>query len=355
MEEDSKKTSLALEEKLESAAALNSSERASANDIIEEVPLAEVQSHGSAAMVRPISGIRRRLMRMSVRKGETAKNVFLMCMKILVFIICILPFYWSILTALKPADKILSSFDLLPRYVTFDNFAKAFANPLIWEGLKNTLIVTLLTMVINILFSLLAGYAFARLDFAGKGIVFKIMLTSMMLPFAVVFMPTFLVLARFPLVGGNNIFGQGGYGFTGPSTMIFGIVLPSAVSVYNIFFLRQFFLTLPNELAESARLDGAGEFRIFFSIYLPLIQPALASLAVFTFQAGWNNYFWPNILSQGQFMVLTMVLRTFYQGLTPDHGAGMAFTLVVTLPMLLIFIFFQRYFMKGISVAGMKE
>ena len=268
--------------------------------------------------------------------------------------IALFPFYWSIVTSLKPLNEIME-FSLWPKKPSLLNYKEALLNPDLAESLFNTVFITVVGMAINILVSLLAGYAFAKIKFKGSRVLFRIMQTSMMLPFAVMFIPTYIVLARFPLIGGNNLFGQGGFGFVGVNTQFFGIILPSCISVYNIFFIRQFFLTLSDELGESARIDGAGELRIFGQIYLPMMTPAVATLAIFAFQAGWNNYFWPYILGQGSFKILTIALRQYYTAVAPEHGVAMAFNLLITLPMIVFFIVFQRYFMSGLSAGAVEE
>lgn len=267
--------------------------------------------------------------------------------------ISLFPFYWAIVTSLKPLNEIMQ-FSLWPKNPTISNYKQALRNVDLWPSLFNTLAVTVVGMVINIAVSLLAGYAFAKIRFKGNKVLFRIMQTSMMLPFAVMFIPTYIVLARFPLVGGNDILGQGGFGFVGEGTQFLGIILPSCISVYNIFFIRQFFLTLPDELGESARIDGAGELRIFGQIYLPMMLPAVATLAIFAFQGGWNNYFWPYILGQGNFKILTIVLRQYYTAVAPEHGIAMAFNLLITIPMIIFFIAFQKYFMSGLSAGAVK-
>lgn len=281
-------------------------------------------------------------------------RVFQIVMIVLWLFVALFPFYWSIITSLKPLDEIME-FSLWPRNPTFGNYKAAFRNPDLLVSLFNTLSVTVVGMAVNIVVSLLAGYAFAKIKFKGSKVLFRVMQTSMMLPFAVMFIPTYIILARFPLIGGNNILGQGGYGFVGESTQFLGIILPSSISVYNIFFIRQFFLTLSDELGESARIDGAGELRIFAQIYLPMMLPAVATLAIFAFQGGWNNYFWPYILGQGNFKILTIALRQYYTAVAPEHGVAMAFNLIITLPMIVFFIVFQRYFMSGLSAGAVKE
>ncbi|MDR1093855.1 MAG: carbohydrate ABC transporter permease [Clostridiales bacterium] len=302
------------------------------------------QSVGTAGAGRPYA----------LKAKKRGLKAFKITAAALWLVICIFPFYWSIVTSLKPLNEIMI-FSLWPKSPTWLNFKDAFLNKDLVRAVFNTVGVTVAGMGVNIAVSLLAGYAFARIRFRGGKAMFKIMQASMMLPFAVMFIPTYIVLARFPLVGGNNILGQGGYGFVGQETQFLGIILPSCVSVYNIFFLRQFFLTLPNELGESAKIDGARELRIFALIYLPLMRPAVATLAIFTFQSGWNNYFWPYILGQGQYKVLTIVLRQYYTAIAPDHGVAMAFNLIITIPMILFFIVFQRYFMSGLTAGSVKE
>jgi multiple sugar transport system permease protein len=246
-------------------------------------------------------------------------------------------------------------FSLWPKNPTVVNYRAAIKNPDLPVAFVNTLLTTVVGMAINILVSLLAGYAFARIKFAGGKQLFRVMQMSMMLPFAVMFIPTYIVLARFPLLGGNNILGQGGFGLVGRGAQFVGIIIPSCISVYNIFFIKQFFLTLPNELGESAKIDGAGELLIFARIYLPMIVPAVATLSIFAFQGGWNNYFWPYILGQGNFKILTIALRQYYAEIAPDHGVAMAFNLLITLPMIAFFLVFQRYFMSGMTAGSIKE
>ena len=189
--------------------------------------------------------------------------------------------------------------------------------------------------------------------FRGGKLVYRLMLFSVMIPSTVLLIPQFLVLARFPLVGGNNLFGQGGYGFSGN---FLGVVLPTAISVFNILFMRSFFISLPNELGEAGRIDGSGEARIFFQLYLPLAKPAMATLSVFCFQAGWNSFLWPNvILRSGNFKVLTQGLASFTVNNSVDYGPMMAATVCATIPVLIVFLFAQKYFIQGIAFSGTKS
>lgn len=183
--------------------------------------------------------------------------------------------------------------------------------------------------------------------------MFSLLLSSMMIPGIITMIPQFLVLKNFPLVGGNNIFGQGGQGFINNYA---AIILPGAVGAYAVFFMKQFFETLPDELAEAARVDGCSEFRIFWNIYLPLILPAAITLGIMTFQSGWNNFMWPMIvLNSKDMMTIQVGLSTFQYQYNTQYGPLMAGTVISVMPTLLLFIFAQKYYIQGIAFSGGKE
>lgn len=280
-----------------------------------------------------------------------AALILLLCF---VAIIMVLPFYWSVLTSLRPDKEIFKiPIEWLPKSITFDHYRRVFEVFPFFKYFCNTLIITVSGLLSNLLFGSLAGYAFAKLSFKGRNLIFKLMLMTLMLPGVVILIPQFLVLKNFPLAGGNNLFGQGGTGFI---DSFLGVILPGAIGVYGIFFMRQFFLTLPNDLGESARVEGAGECTIFARVYLPLVKPALASLAIFGFQGGWNNFLWPNIILQDpDKKVLTMGLQAFTFNNYAEYGPMMAASVLICIPVFLVFIFFQKYFVQGVALSGMKE
>ena len=175
--------------------------------------------------------------------------------------------------------------------------------------------------------------------------------------------PQFLVLKNFPLVGGNNIFGQGGQGLINHYA---AIILPGAVGAYAVFFMKQFFETLPDELAEAARVDGANALQsfksvtvpmlIFWNIYLPLILPAAVTLGIMTFQSGWNSFMWPMIvLNSRDMMTIQVGLSTFQYQYNTQYGPLMAGTVISVLPTLLLFLFAQKYYIQGIAFSGSKD
>lgn len=270
-----------------------------------------------------------------------------------VAIVMFLPFYWSLLTSFRINSEILKlPIKWYPTSFTFEHYITVFREVEIVRMFLNSIITTLAGLFTNLFFGTLAAYSFAKIKFSGHKIVFNVMLISLMIPGVITLVPTFLVILRFPLIGGNNLFGQGGIGFY---DNLAAVVLPGAVGVYGIFFMRQFFVTLPDDYAESARIDGASEFKIFYKIYLPLVLPGLMTLGIFTFQGGWNSFMWPNIvLISDTNQLLTMAFKSFQSSTLKQYGPLMAVSLLMALPILILYIFAQKYFIKGIAVGGTK-
>ena len=164
--------------------------------------------------------------------------------------------------------------------------------------------------------------------------------------------PTFIVLRGFPLAGGNDLTGTGGLGLI---NSYWAILLPGATGAFSIFFMKQFFEQLPKELGESARIDGASEFKIFWNVYFPLAKPALTTLGIMTFQAGWNAFMWPMIVLNADEMKTVQVgLAAFQYNYNTNYGPLMAGTILATLPVLVLFIFAQRNYVQGMADAGIK-
>lgn len=270
-------------------------------------------------------------------------------------VIMLLPFYWSIITAIRPLmESMRIPISFVPSEITFDNFTEFFSKQdNFFSALGNTIIITAVGMFTNLFFGSMAGYAFSKLRFRGRKIIFKIMILSLMIPSIVTLLPQYYVLAKFPLVGGNDIFGNGGSGFIGT---VLAVILPGAIGVYGIFFMRQFFHGVPAALGEAARVDGASEFRIFWQIYLPQVSSGLITLGIITFNSYWNSYLWPSVvLISGDVSVLSLILGQYQQIYETDYGAIMAGSLIIMLPSLLIFAFLQKYFMNTVTFAGIKE
>lgn len=270
-------------------------------------------------------------------------------------VIMLLPFYWSIITAIRPqAESMAIPISFIPKEITFDNFTNFFTKQTnFFSALGYTVLITVVGMFTNLFFGSMAGYAFSKLEFRGRKTIFKIMIASLMVPSIVTLLPQYFVLAKFPLIGGNDITGTGGAGFIGTP---WAVVLPGAIGVYGIFFMRQFFHGTPKALGEAARIDGASEFRIFWQIYLPQVTSGLITLGIITFNSYWNSYLWPSVvLSVGDVSMLSLILGRYQQIYDTDYGAIMAGSIIIMLPSLLIFAFLQKYFLNTVTFAGIKE
>jgi len=268
-------------------------------------------------------------------------------------IIMVLPFAWSLSTSFKPDTQIFTSpIQWIPTSFTFDHYKAAFNTVPFARYFLNSFIIAIAGVATNLLLGSLAGFSFALLRFPGRQILFRTLLASMMIPGVVTLIPTYIILRSFPLFGGNNILGQGGIGLL---NNFLALILPGAAGAFAVFMMRQFFLTLPSELGEAARIDGASEFRIFWQVYLPLCKPALATLAIFTFQAGWNAFLFPLIvLNNPDLSTVQMGLAAFSYNYETDYGPLMAASVVSTLPTILLYIYAQRYFTQGIAFTGSK-
>ena len=273
---------------------------------------------------------------------------------ILISLVTVLPFFWTVVTSFKYDNEIFSeTIKWIPSKITFKHYVDVFKSVPFGRYFLNSAILAVAGVLTNLFFGSLAGYAFAKLNFKGKKPMFIALLSSMMIPGIVTMVPSFLVLKNFPLVGGNNIFGSGGNGFI---NTYWAIILPGAAGAFGVFFMKQFFQTLPGDLADAARIDGCSEFKIFWKIYMPLTKPAFATLGVMTFQAGWNSFMWPLlVLNSEKMMTVQVGLASFTFNHNTNYGPLMAGTVIVTIPMLIIFMYAQKYFVKGIAFTGSKN
>ena len=258
-----------------------------------------------------------------------------------VAVVALIPFVWVLFGAFKTQAEIMAAPGAwLPQsFGNFDNFIELFGRRRFGTYMTNSFIVSGLTVVANVLFSSLAGYALAKIPFKGSRLVFGCILAGMMVPYIALFVPQFLIIVQMGLVN-----------------TLFGIFLPMAVMPIAVFIMRQFAESVPDELLEAARLDGAGELRIFFGIFLPLVGPAIATVAIITFLNSWNYFLWPLIVAQSQDVyTLPVGLAVASQAAnSTDYGLLLAGAVVVLLPVLVLFLFLQRYFVQGIAMSGLK-
>lgn len=290
---------------------------------------------------------------MNRKTSRSIKTIMWYIGAVLIALITVYPFLWMIATSFKPeADIFSNSLSLLSSEYTLDNYKKVFRTMPFGRYFINSFILSISGVITNLFFGALAGYGFAKLKFRGRKISFVMLLTAMMIPSVATMIPQFLVLKFFPLVGGNNILGEGGVGFINSYA---AIIVPGAVGAFAVFFMKQFFETLPDELAEAARVDGCGEFKIFYKIYFPLIKPAAITLGIMTFQSGWNSFLWPMIVLNSEKMKTIQVgLAAFRYQYDTQYGPLMAGTVIATVPMLLLFAVAQKYYVEGIAFNGGK-
>jgi multiple sugar transport system permease protein len=216
----------------------------------------------------------------------------------------------------------------------------------------NSAIVATTITVLQLFFNSLAAYVFAKRRFPGRDLIFLLFLATMMVPPTVTLIPNYIILKHIPLFGGNDIWGIGGHGML---DSYYGLILPSAVSAFGIFLLRQYMQSIPDDLLDAARIDGASEFKIFWKVVLPLCRPALAAMFIFTFTYAWEDFLWPLIItSNPDLYTAPLGLALFVTRNRTSWDMLMAGSVIATLPMVLVFMVFQRHFIRGISLSGMK-
>lgn len=253
--------------------------------------------------------------------------------------IVLLPVLWMISAAVRPEGNIVSHpAELIPTVFTWDNFREIWTAIPFLDELRNTIIFAGGVTCVSLLFDSMTAYALARLDFPGKRVFFLLVLLFLMVPPQITLIPVYQIVAKLGLVN------------TFP-----GLIVPRATNMFGIFFLRQFFLGIPDDLSQAARIDGAGEFRIYWKVILPLARPALLTLGLFHFMYNWNDLLWPLIITTSNDMAtLPAGLSEFAGTHVVQYGLLMAGATMAMLPMLLAFILVQRKFIQGIATTGFK-
>lgn len=251
----------------------------------------------------------------------------------------LVPFAWMVSTSLKTEEYVLR-FDLIPQPASLDSYRELFDIMPMGRVFLNSLFVTVTGTVGQVLFSAMAAYAFARMQWKGRGVVFSIYLATMMVPFQVVVIPQFVLVSKLGWVNSYQ-----------------ALILPSLFSAFATFLLRQAFLTIPRDLEEAAIMDGANHLTIFWRVMVPLCKPVLATLTVFSFMSMWNSYLWPLFVArQEKYMTLPVALATLQgnnQSLT-QWNLVMAGAVITLLPILIVYLFAQKWFVQGAVISGIK-
>jgi multiple sugar transport system permease protein len=267
-------------------------------------------------------------------------------------ILMITPFLWMVLTAFK-SELEITKFSWLPGELRWHNFVEAMQTAPFLRYFRNSLIIAVGETAFTLAVCTTAGYALAKLPIRGAKALLSYFILLLMVPFQIILVPLFLIVKSIPLFGGNNILGQGGIGWL---NSWWGLIIPLGAAPLFTFLARQFYVSIPNELAQAARVDGLGEFGIFWRIMTPLIKPALITICVFQIEAAWNGFLWPLMITTSDAMrPLQLGLAIFAQNPAEVQWPYlMAGTALATLPMIVMFVFAQKRFVEGMANVGIK-
>jgi len=284
------------------------------------------------ALSRPASAAGSRL------RKNTLEAIFWYAILCLIAAITILPFAWVLLTSLKgPHDAIYSvPPQFIPHDLTFDNYARVWKLLPMANFFVNSIVVAVVTVVLNLLFTSLAAYPFAKMKFRGRDAIFFLLLATFIVPPQLTTIPSFVLAV--------NVFKY--------YDTLFALIFPSLATVFNIFLLRQAFKTVPDDLLDAARIDGASELRIWWSVVLPVARPSLATAAIFTFVNSWNDFFWPSLMLKTRTnMTLPVGLVALQGAFSSDTRAIAAGVVMTIIPILIVFVTLQRQFVRGLTGA----
>ncbi len=255
-------------------------------------------------------------------------------------VITLIPLYWMLVMSLKDTSMSASfSPEWFPKNPSVATYIRFFTETDAMRWLGNSLFISTVLTFTNVLFCSLAGYAFAKLRFPGRNTIFWMLLGTMMIPAQVTLIPVYIIVVNTLQLGNTYT----------------AIMLPMFATVGNIFLMKQYMSTLPTTLIQAARIDGCSEWRIFYKIILPISKPGLAVLAIFTFVATWNEFFWPFLVTQTSSMrTIQIGLASFKFAEATDFGAMMAGSVIAALPMFILFFSLQKYFLQGITIGAVK-
>jgi multiple sugar transport system permease protein len=275
---------------------------------------------------------------------RSSRNVFrrlgpmlLFCFTAILAVLTVSPLIWMICASLKPGDETFSP-NMLPQHWTLENFQYVFTALPFWRYMLNSLFVAGTITVVALWFHSMAGFALARLRFPGREVIFLTIFSTFLVSLPVIIVPLFILVRQMGIVNSYA-----------------GLIIPAIFNAFGIFLLRQFYISIPQELQEAAVIDGAGYFRIYWSVMLPLSRPILAALAVFFFLANWNAFIWPLTITNDQNLwVVQIAIASFHQQYSSSWNYIMAGSTIVAVPTLLLFFIFQRQLVESIKTSGLK-
>ena len=253
--------------------------------------------------------------------------------------VTLFPLVWmAAVSLMAPGEASTYPPPFVPAHPTLDNYRELFARAGMGRYLLNSVLLAISVTLLSLLLNVAAGYAFAKLRFAGRERIFKLLLGTLVIPGQVAMIPLFLLLKELGLV---NSYG--------------GVIVPAMASIFGIFLVRQYALSIPDDLLEAARIDGAGELRIFWLVVVPLLKPIIVTLAVFTLLGTWNDFMWPLIVLTDQSLyTLPVALASLSREHVADNELMMAGSVLTTLPVLVVFLALQRYYVQGLLAGSVK-
>jgi multiple sugar transport system permease protein len=272
-------------------------------------------------------------------RSDVARRIVLYVLLVAIALLFFTPFVWTVSTSFKTLPD-SANFNFIPHPFTTAAWKSVWTDYDFKRYALNSLLLAVVVTLLNLFLASLGGYAFARLRFPGREVLFVLVLGTLMIPDQLRLIPVFVMLTNWHLIGSFS-----------------GYILINLVTAVNLFFMRQYFQTIPKDFEEAAKLDGAGYFKTFWRVMLPLAGPAIAALAILQFQGTWNDFFWPLILfGQGSEHLYTMQLGLAQLTLTyqTQWPLMMAGSLIAIAPILVIFLVFQRFFVSGVTAAGIK-
>ena len=271
--------------------------------------------------------------------NRTLNRVALYAVALLGAAYALIPLLWMASASVMPAGE-ASTYPppLLPTRVTLEHYAALFDRLNVGRYFLNSLLIATLVTGISLLTNSMAGYAFAKFRFAGRDRLFRFLLGALVIPVQVAMLPLFLLLKQMGLIN-----------------TYWGVILPGMATIFGIFLVRQYALSIPDDLLDAARIDGAGEWRIYWTLVIPLCKPILVTLAVFTFMAAWNDFMWPLIvLSENSMYTLPVALANMVGEHFQETELMMAGSMLTVLPVLILFMVLQRHYVEGITIGSVK-
>ncbi len=274
----------------------------------------------------------------SARLPKAAETMLWYIVLCLVALVTIFPFVWVLFTSIKGPKDVIYSVppQLIPHDPTLANYLRVWNQLPVANFFVNSIIVAVVSVILNLFFTSLAAYPFAKMNFRGRDAIFYLLLATFIVPPQLTYIPSFVLAV--------NVFHY--------YDTLLALIFPSLATVFNIFLLRQAFKTVPNDLIDAGRMDGASELRIWWSILLPIVRPSLATVAIITFVTQWNDFFWPSLMLHTRERMTLQVGLVALQGMFSSDTRGMAAGVVMTIiPILIVFVTLQRQFVRGLTGA----